>query len=130
MQSQQPTRILLVDDDQIIVETLAVILEREGFQTRSFVNPVEALSAARLEAPDLVITDVMMPQFSGIELAIQIKKLWPNCKILLLSGQAHTVDLLRTAREQGHTFHLFSKPIHPNELLWQIREQTLCAGNV
>jgi CheY-like chemotaxis protein len=125
MQTQQPTRILLVDDDQIIAETLTIILEREGFPTRSFVNPVEALSAAQLEAPDLVITDVMMPEFSGIELAIRIKKLWPNCKILLLSGQAHTVDLLRTAREQGHNFHLLSKPIHPNELLSQIRSQAL-----
>jgi CheY-like chemotaxis protein len=76
---------------------------------------------ARSEAPDLLISDVMMPQLSGIDLAIQMKEECPGCQILLFSGQAETVDLLQTAREQGHNFQLLSKPVHPTDLLNGIR---------
>jgi YesN/AraC family two-component response regulator len=47
--------------------------------------------AARIEAPDLILSDVMMPGLSGIELAIAIQRECPECKILLFSGHAHTL---------------------------------------
>jgi hypothetical protein len=52
--------------------------------------------------------------------AIQIKTQYPSCKILLLSGQAATLDLLRQARAQGHHFDLILKPIPPTEFLLEI----------
>ncbi|WP_263385776.1 response regulator [Granulicella arctica] len=116
-------RIFVVDDEQLIATTLATILERSGFSAQCFFNPLEALDAARCNAPDLLISDVMMPELSGVELAVQIKALWPLCQILLFSGQAGTADLLQTAREQGHDFHLLSKPVHPSDLLKEIRRQ-------
>jgi CheY-like chemotaxis protein len=117
------TRVFVVDDEKIIAETLATILERSGYSARCFFNPLEALDAAQSEAPDLLISDVMMPQLTGVELAVRIKVLWPLCQILLFSGQAETADLLRTARERGHDFHLLSKPVHPSDLLSQIRKR-------
>ena len=118
-----PKRIFVVDDEQVIAKTLATILEKSGFSAQCFFNPLEALDAARWDAPDLLISDVMMPELSGVELAVQIKALWPLCQILLFSGQAKTADLLQTAREQGHDFHLLSKPVHPSDLLKEIRRQ-------
>ena len=113
-------RIFVVDDEKVFAETLATILQRSGFSARFFTNPLEALHSARSDAPDLLISDVMMPQLLGTDLAMQIQKLCPNCKILLFSAQANTVDLLQIPRAQGHDFHLLSKPIHPTDLLRKI----------
>jgi DNA-binding response OmpR family regulator len=115
----------VVDDEKVIADTLAVILRIQGFASFSFANPFEALEAAGRRAPDLLISDVMMPQLSGIELAIRIKEMCPSCMILLFSGQAATQELLIAAREQGHHFELLAKPVHPSDLLERIRTQTV-----
>jgi CheY-like chemotaxis protein len=114
--------IFVVDDDRIIASTTKTILQLNGYEVRSFVNSLEALEAARTVKPDLVITDVVMPGLSGIDLAIQLKELCPTCKVLLLSGQVKTEDLLETAREQGHDFAVLAKPIHPTDLLARIKD--------
>ena len=84
----------------------------------------EALAAARLDTPDLLVSDVAMPGLTGIDLAIQIKAQYPECKILLFSGQATTQDLLEDARSQGHDFQLLQKPVHPSVMLSTIGELT------
>jgi CheY-like chemotaxis protein len=117
MKTAQGTRVFIVDDEQVIALTLATILEKSGFDAVAFTNPVEALEAARKLPPSLVISDVVMPEMSGIDLAIQLKDICPKCKILLFSGQAATADLLKTARQDGHNFELLAKPIHPGDLL-------------
>jgi CheY-like chemotaxis protein len=120
--------IYVVDDEKVIASTLALILRQSGFVTFPFTNPLEALDRARSYAPDLLITDVMMPQLSGIDLALQIREICPDCKILLFSGHAATADLLRDAREKGHDFNVLSKPIYPKDLLQSI--QTLADSPV
>jgi DNA-binding response OmpR family regulator len=115
--------VFVVDDEHIIAETLTTILQQSGFAAKSFTDPREALSAARDETPDLLLSDVMMPELSGVDLAIAIRQQCPVCKVLLFSGQAGTMDLLSKAREQGHDFHLLPKPIHPADLLRRIRQQ-------
>jgi CheY-like chemotaxis protein len=110
-------RIFVVDDEPVIASTLAAILKLHGYATTSFTSPLEALAAARISAPDLLITDAMMPGISGIELAIQIKAQCPECKILLSSGQAATYDLLQDARRRGHNFQLLDKPVPPATML-------------
>jgi DNA-binding NtrC family response regulator len=82
------------------------------------------LDAARLEAPDLLISDVLMPSLSGIELAIQVREHCPDCKVLLFSGQAATASLLETARAEGYDFEVLLKPVHPSDLLAKIRNLT------
>ena len=61
-----------------------------------------------------------MPGISGIELAIQMRARYPNCKILLFSGQAATLDLLEGARAQGYDFRLLQKPVFPSVFLCEI----------
>jgi DNA-binding NtrC family response regulator len=82
---------------------------------------LEALDAACLNAPDLLISNVVMPQMSGVDLSVQVKGKCPNCKILLFSGQAATADMLKTARANGYDFDLLSKPVHPTDLLKRIQ---------
>jgi CheY-like chemotaxis protein len=91
-----------------------------GFSATYFTCPLEALTAARLKAPDLLISDVAMPGISGIELAIRMRAQYPTCKVLLFSGQAATKDLLEDARARGHDFDLLQKPVPPTELLFEV----------
>jgi CheY-like chemotaxis protein len=79
-----------------------------------------ALETALLVPPELLIADVILPGMSGIELAITIRRVFPDCKVVLFSGQAATSDLLAAAGGNGHRFQLLNKPVHPSDLLAHI----------
>jgi len=122
---RKPLRVFVVDDEDVIASSLAMILRFQGgFHARSFTNPLEALQAARLDAPDLLISDVVMPEMSGIDLAIQLRESCPDCKVLLFSGQAASAQLLESAGEMGYRFELLLKPVHPADLLAKIQDVT------
>jgi FixJ family two-component response regulator len=114
-------RIFVVDDEEIITTTLVSILNMSGFDAYGFVRPLEALQAAQSKRPDILLTDVVMPEMFGTDLAIQMKQQCPECRVLLFSGQAGVSNFLEKARERGHEFTLLSKPIHPSDLLEEIR---------
>jgi DNA-binding NtrC family response regulator len=111
------SRVFVVDDEAIIARTLAMILSLEGFDADFFTRATKALASAKTCCPDLLITDVVMPDFSGIELAIEMRNQHPACEVLLFSGQAATADLLDDARCRGYDFALLQKPFHPTDLL-------------
>ncbi len=111
------TRVLVVDDEHVIADTLAMILNGAGFNASAVYTGTDAIDFARSTKPDLIISDVVMPDMSGIEAAIHIRGFLPACKILLFSGQAATADLLATARGRGYEFEILAKPIHPKDLL-------------
>jgi len=123
-QAHRKPYVFVVDDEELIASTLRMILRHAGFRARSFIEPLEALKAVRLEAPDLLISDVAMPLLSGIDLAIQVRELCPDCKVLLFSGQASTSHLLEAARANGHDFEVLLKPVHPTDLLTRIQSLT------
>jgi DNA-binding NtrC family response regulator len=124
-QSPKLLRVFVVDDEDVIASSLAMILRFQGgFHAISFTDPLKALQAAHAESPNLLISDVVMPQMSGIDLAIQLRDICPDCKVLLFSGQAATADLLKAARVTGYTFELLLKPVHPADLLASIRTLT------
>jgi FixJ family two-component response regulator len=123
LQRKMP-RVFVVDDEEVIASSLATILRTRGFDATAFTSPLEALAAAELDAPDLLISDVVMPELSGIDLAIQMQNLCPGCNVLLFSGQAATASMLETARANGHDFKLLLKPVHPTDLLREIKSVT------
>jgi DNA-binding response OmpR family regulator len=125
--AHQPV-VLIVDDEAVIADTLSVILKQAGFTTMVAYDGQSALTIAKTMPPDLLLTDVVMPGLSGVDLAIAIRKSVPDCKILLFSGQAATADLLGEAGSQGHDFTLLSKPLHPRDLLARL-SQTLQSSN-
>jgi len=119
--SRPKPKVLVVDDEHVIADTLAIILNQHGFEASAVYTGTAAVERARVVRPDLVITDVIMPDMNGIETAIHIRDFLPACKILLFSGQAATADLLETARAQGHEFEILAKPVHPQDLLAKLR---------
>jgi len=72
----------------VIAQTLSVILNQAGFQASAFSRPEDAVAARMKLLPDLLISDVVMPTMTGVDLAIHFRKKQPECKIILFSGQA------------------------------------------
>ena len=109
--------VMVVDDEHTIADTLAIILNGAGFLASAVYSGMEAFEMAKVRRPDLVISDVMMPDLNGIDAMIMIRGILPSCKILLFSGQAGTVDLLKDARARGYDFEILAKPVHPKDLI-------------
>ena len=120
-EKDQPV-VLIVDDERVIADTLSIILSRSGFSTMTAYDGESALEHARTVHPDVLISDVVMPEMTGVELAIAVTETVPGCKVLLFSGQAATVDLLEKARHRGHDFTILTKPVHPTDMLRRISE--------
>jgi DNA-binding response OmpR family regulator len=114
--------VLVVDDEAVIADTLAMILEQSGLRALVAYDGKSALEIANTVPPDLLLTDVAMPGMNGIDLAVAIRHTLPKCKILLFSGQASTMDLLRTAGDAGRDFTILAKPLHPTELLARVSD--------
>jgi DNA-binding response OmpR family regulator len=114
-------KVLVVDDERVISDTLAMILNQSGFEARAVYSGEKALEMAVTFKPDMLISDVIMADLNGIDAAIRIKALLPQIKILLFSGQAATADLLEKARVQGYEFEILAKPVHPQDLLSRLR---------
>jgi len=77
----------------------------------------DAISILSTVAPDILISDVVMGDRSGVDVAIFACELFPECRIILISGNATTADLLNEAKQAGHNFICLAKPIHPTDLL-------------
>ena len=117
--------VFVVDDEGLIAKTLAMILNQTGFAANAFEDPYRALEAAAGGlVPDLLITDVIMPGMTGIDLAVQFRANYPECKVLLFSGHAATADMLAAAKRHGHDFEVLAKPVHPSDLLAKLRDLT------
>lgn len=113
--------IFVVDDELEIASMLTVVLQMNLFNAVSFSDPEAALESARKSVPDYLISDIVMPGMSGVELAIAVRRDVPTCKILLFSGHVDAAELIDRARALGHEFALVQKPIHPTKLVEAIR---------
>ena len=114
-------KVLVADDERVIADTLAMILNQSGFDARAVYSGEKAVEMASTFAPDMLITDVIMADLNGIDAAIMIRALLPNIKILLFSGQAATADLLEKARAKGYEFEILAKPVHAQDLLSRLQ---------
>lgn len=114
-------RVIVVDDEQTIANTLVVILNNAGFEATAAFCGNEAVKLLENFPPEFLIADVIMPDISGMEVAIIVRDRFPKCKILLFSGQATTSDMLHVALSRGYEFEIVAKPVHPTFLLEKLR---------
>jgi CheY-like chemotaxis protein len=132
MHSFNDYRVLIVDDEETVANTLALVLKGQGYETRVAYSAEQAVETMAEWIPDLALLDVILPGLHGIELATLIKARIPECRILLFSGQADTADLLQQAEANGHTLQLLAKPAHPTEVLQAVARllSSKIAGNL
>jgi CheY-like chemotaxis protein len=93
-------KVLVVDDERTIADTLATIFSKRGYDTRKAYSAEQALEIVAQWPPDLAILDVVLPKMYGIDLAILLAEKLPKCETLLFSGQALTADLLTEAEKK------------------------------
>ncbi len=110
-------RVLLVDDDSAVREFIALVLTGAGFTVEEAGNGMEAMHRLDEQVPDLVITDILMPQKEGIECIREIRGLVPNVPVIAMSGGGGgQADYLRMAALLGAAAVL-AKPFDPMELV-------------
>jgi CheY-like chemotaxis protein len=111
-------KILVIDDDVLVRNTVVRILERHGYQISVAPDGLRGLSMCRSERPDLVITDIIMPEKEGLETIREIRKECPDTKVLAISGGGRlgNIDYLAIAGMLGAE-EVLPKPFAPMELL-------------
>ena len=121
MISHRKVRVLVIDDDVAVADTLGMVLNSSGFETTVAYSGESALELASKTVFDNVVTDVMMEPMNGIHAALAISHIHPECQVLLISGNEHTAHLLQEAIDAGHEFTIFAKPVHPTTILDHLR---------
>jgi DNA-binding NtrC family response regulator len=113
-------KILVVDDDAIVIKSCRRILETEGFEVIAVPGANEALEKIKSSELDLLLIDVKMPKHDGIFLMREIKKNWPDIPIIVMSGYPtpETIaDVLKLGASQ-----FIPKPFRPDELTKVVRQ--------
>lgn len=111
-------RVLVVDDEKVIADSLMMIVRSRGFDGRAAYSAEEAIRIAESFRPQAVISDVMMPGMDGVELAVYLRANYPECTILLISGNATAAEVLEGRIPSGQSPpRILLKPIHPAEIL-------------
>jgi len=110
-QPSPPVRVLVVDDEHLIADTLSKILQMRGFEVKTAYSGEQAVESAKVFGPDVLVTDVVMSGMNGIETGRCIQSMLPSCKVILFSGHVATTDLLRDYDD--NTFEVMLKPVHP-----------------
>ena len=112
--------VFVVDDEPSIAKTAAMVLCTVGVDARAFSDPVAALKAALIESPNLLLSDVVMPQLSGYELRAKVVEQCPGCKVVLFSGNPGARDnYAKTSSEKS--LEILPKPIAPERLMSVVR---------
>ena len=122
-----PTRpvVLVVDDEAIIADTRTAIFRNWGYAAIAAYSGESAMEIASVIPPHLLVSDVLLTGMNGVDLAIAIQKMVPDCHVLLFSGLPSSADMLAVASSIGHNFTLLDKPLHPAQLLTHLSQLNL-----
>jgi len=111
--------VLIVDDDERVVQSIAGVLEDEGFQVITAKSGEEAIGIFEQKRPDVTLLDIWMPGMDGIEVLKRLKRMAPDCQAIMISGHA-TISTAMTAVKLG-AFDFIEKPLSLDVLLMTIR---------
>ena len=116
MTTEETRHILVVDDESAVLNLLTALLKTRGYKTLAATNGREALALFKEHEDDvnLLITDVVMPEMNGIELAVQVRSLRPNLPVLFVSGFCENIP------GSLQEWEAVDKPFKPQELLKKI----------
>lgn len=114
-------RVLVVDDEPSIVNTICMILDAYGFDAVGVNSGYAAIARVTDFRPDLLLSDIMMPGMNGFETGIEIKKLCPDCRLLFFSGYSNLSGMAQDLKKQGHRFEVLFKPMQPASLIEKIK---------
>ena len=111
-------RVLVVDDERLIADTLGIIFQQRGFECRVSYTGEDALACPQDFCPELLLCDIAMPGMNGMELAWKVTQRWPDCRVLMLTG--NFIDLPSARKWAGSQLlrsRIMTKPVPPALLL-------------
>ncbi len=122
------SKVLVIDDDRMVRETVKIILESAGHTVVLASNGREGLKTFAADTPDIVITDILMPEKEGIETIAELRRLKPDLPIVAISGGGRigNMNFLKLAESFGAN-HTLTKPFEPEEILRLVAELTPAA---
>ncbi len=111
-------RVLIVDDEPVIADTLRLIFQKNGFEAQSAYSVDEAMVCAASFAPELMLCDINMPEKDGVELISAMDEGFPACRILVLTGAYSSMARVREfGLKLKRKLPILAKPCAPSELL-------------
>lgn len=113
-------RIMIVDDDELVLKSLSEVFEMNGYPNVSFTDPADALQAVKYEPFDVVITDCRMPNMDCYDILRQVKKMRGETSVIIITGYNHDYSDEK-ARAKG-AYRFFRKPLDIEQLLETIEE--------
>lgn len=115
-------KVLVLDDEPLIADSLVQVLNLFNYEACAVYDPEKAVEWMSTHKCDIVVSDVVFGgHMSGIDLAVELNRTFPHCKVLLMSGNNSTADLLAAAQLQGHSFEILAKPVHPTVILERLK---------
>ena len=112
----EKTKVLIVDDERVIAETLTAIFTQAGFETRCSHSAEEALELVNEFRPDFAIVDIVLPRMDGVELAILLESRC-KCRTVVFTGQTITPEIVEDVKRRGYPERIMAKPVPPKDLL-------------
>jgi CheY-like chemotaxis protein len=111
-------RVLIVDDDRLVADTLALIFQKSGFETHTAYSADQALESTRSFVPDLLLCDVTMPGKDGLALVCDVNRELPSCRIIVLTGfYSNLTNVREQSRKLARPVGILTKPCQPSDLL-------------
>jgi DNA-binding response OmpR family regulator len=115
-------RVLLADDDQLLASLLNFRLKKGGYEVHHSSNGKEVKEYLKTEMPDIIVSDIMMPYFSGIELIDFVRnELKSNTPIIIISSAGNEQNVLSAFELGANDF--ITKPVSPTELLVRVARE-------
>ncbi|HEX2329529.1 MAG TPA: response regulator [Candidatus Angelobacter sp.] len=115
-------RILVIDDEVSIADTLAAILKVNGYRARACYSGDMAVKTAAEFIPDAIVCDILMPEMDGLVVAKTIRAKFPGCKILLITGQPGATRLVENG---GQPWEVLLKPFQASDVLARLQRFVL-----
>lgn len=103
-------RVLVVDDNRIVADSLSLVIRGRGFDSRAAYSGESAVQLALAWEPHAAIVDAIMRPMDGVSLAVLLAKQLPACRVLLMSGNPDSGQLLKNSEKLGHNFPFLAKP--------------------
>lgn len=113
-------KIVIIEDDKIIINILDFLLKKEGFETHIATNGIDGIEKITAVRPDLIISDIMMPYKSGLEITLFSKTNFPEIPIIIISARGKEDQTVTEVANLGVDVFI-AKPFDPKELIEKVK---------
>lgn len=125
--SARKARVLILDDEPIVCKRLRPAFQKAGYEVETFTDSASAMARIEAKQFDIVITDLKMQGTDGMQLLSRTKEIWPDTKVIVITGFA-TSETAKESMRKG-AFDFIAKPFKLNDILDTVRRLMAAGGD-